>query len=76
MTQKKISNGEALGASQEGVLAVEQFLHDNYLFRRNELSGRVEFLDKPSGRAERATLPANGTADDGADESQPSRSEI
>ena len=71
MTQKKISNGEALGASQEGVLAVEQFLHDNYLFRRNELSGRVEFLDKPSGRAERATLPANGTADDGADESQP-----
>ena len=55
MTQKKISNGEALGASQEGVLAVEQFLHDNYLFRRNELSGRVEFLDKPSGRAERAT---------------------
>lgn len=43
-------NGEALAASQEGVLEVEQFLHDNYLFRRNELSGKVEF----------ATLPANG----------------
>ena len=42
-------NGEALGASQEGMLEVEQFLNDNYLFRFNELSGKVEFV----------TLPAN-----------------
>ena len=41
-------NGEALGASQEGMLEVEQFLNDNYLFRFNKLSGKVEFVTLPA----------------------------
>ena len=40
-------NGEELGASLEGTLAAEQFLHENYLFRRNVLSGKVEFAIVP-----------------------------
>jgi len=42
--------GETLDVSQEGMLSVEQFLQDNYRFRRNELNGKVEFI----------TLPAEG----------------
>jgi hypothetical protein len=41
--------GETLGASQEGILAVEQYLHDNYQFRRNVLNGKVEFLTLTAG---------------------------
>ena len=41
--------GETLGASQKGTLEVEQFLKDNYLFRFNELSGKVEFVILPCG---------------------------
>ena len=41
--------GETLGASQKGMLEVEQFLNDNYLFRFNELSGKVEFVTLPCG---------------------------
>ena len=37
-------NGESLGASLQNALAVEQFLTDNYLFRRNILNGKVEYL--------------------------------
>ena len=44
MKKELLINGETLGASQEGILAVEQFLHDNYLFRRNVLNGKVEFV--------------------------------
>ena len=40
--------GETLGASQKGMLEVEQFLNDNYQFRFNELSGKVEFVTLPS----------------------------
>ena len=36
-------NGEALGASKLGMLAVEQFLDDYYFFRRNVLNGKLEF---------------------------------
>ena len=36
-------NGETLGGSQQNTLAVEQFLNDNYQFRRNVLNGKVEF---------------------------------
>ena len=36
-----------MNASTEGMLAVEQFLNDNYLFRRNVLNGKVEFSTKP-----------------------------
>ena len=56
MDNKILINGEALTASQQRTLVVELFLRENYLFRRNVLNGKVEFLDKPSGKAERATL--------------------
>jgi len=39
-------NGEALNASTEGALIIEQYLQENYLFRRNQLNGKVEFLTK------------------------------
>ena len=41
---KMTINGESLGASLQNSLAVEQFLTDNYLFRRNILNGKVEYL--------------------------------
>ena len=48
MSKELTIRGEALGASQQGTLAVEQFLKDNYLFRFNELSGKVEYVTLPS----------------------------
>lgn len=49
MSKELTIHGETLGASQEGTLVVEQFLNDNYRFRFNELSGKVEFVTLPSG---------------------------
>jgi len=60
MNEQMIVNGEAVQASTEGMLACESFLHENYLFRRNVLNGKVEFLAMPSGKAERLTLSADG----------------
>ena len=40
-------HGEALVASPNGLLLVEQFLQEKYLFRRNVLSGKVEFVTLP-----------------------------
>ena len=48
MSEKLKVNGEAMNASLEGMLAVEQFLSDRYLFRRNMLNGKVEFSKKPA----------------------------
>ena len=49
MTNKKVTiNGETLAASQETALQIEQFLYDHYLFRRNVLSGKVEFATLPA----------------------------
>ena len=48
MSKDLTIQGEALGASRETTLAIEQFLNDNYLFRRNVLNGKVEFLTKPA----------------------------
>ena len=48
MSEKLKVNGEAMNASLEGMLAVEQFLSDRYLFRRNVLNGKVEFSKKPA----------------------------
>ena len=56
---------ETLGASQEGTLVIEQFLMSNYRFRRNILNGKVEFLAKPSGEAERSILPKAADAAEG-----------
>ena len=47
--EKTIVNGEAMTASQENVLVVEQFLTENYMFRRNVLNGKVEFAKKAEG---------------------------
>ena len=46
MSKKTLINGETLSVSLETTLAVEQFLNENYLFRRNVLNGKVEFLTK------------------------------
>ena len=48
MSKELTIQGEALGVSRETTLAIEQFLNDNYLFRRNVLNGKVEFLTKPA----------------------------
>ena len=48
MDKNAIISNEALGASLEGTLAVQQFLQDNYLFRRNVLNGKVEVANKPA----------------------------
>ena len=48
MRKKNLMNGEAVNASLENTLAIEQFLNDNYLFRRNVLNGKVEFVTKPA----------------------------
>ena len=49
MSKNLTLNGEAVAASQEGVLVTELFLNDNYRFRRNVLNGKVEFLILPEG---------------------------
>lgn len=51
MQQKSVMNGEALDASLESTLAIEQFLNDNYRFRRNKLNGKVEFVIQPAEAA-------------------------
>ena len=48
MENKTFTNGEAMNATLETTLAVELFLNENYLFRRNVLNGKVEFTTKPS----------------------------
>ena len=48
MKNEMTIHGEAMNASLEGMLAIEQFLHDKYLFRRNMLNGKVEFATKPA----------------------------
>ena len=49
MKKELTIHGEALGASQEKLLAVEQFMKEKYLFRFNVLSGKVEFVTLPAG---------------------------
>ena len=48
MSKNLTIHGEAMNASLEGTLAVEQFLNDNYRFRFNVLSGKVEYLPLPA----------------------------
>ena len=48
MTNNYTLKGEALAASQMMTLETEQFLNENYLFRRNVLSGKVEFASLPA----------------------------
>jgi len=46
--KKDLIKGQMLSAQTKGVLAAEQFVIDNYLLRRNVLSGKVEFAPKPA----------------------------
>ena len=48
MKEKITINGEAVNASKTGMLEVEQFLVENYLFRNNVLNGKVEFANQPA----------------------------
>ena len=50
-------NGEAMNASLVKTLAAEQFLNDNYQFRRNVLNGKVEFAEKTSDGGEPTFRP-------------------
>ena len=47
MEKKITTTGEALAASQEATLVIEQFLNENYRFHRNVLNGKVEFAILP-----------------------------
>ena len=38
-----VANGTPSSTHNESMLIIEQFLNDNYLFRRNVLNGKVEF---------------------------------
>ena len=49
MKEELLINGEAMNASLEGMLAVEEFLVENYLFRRNILNGKIEFATLKDG---------------------------
>ena len=49
MNQTLSINGEYVKPSKEGMLAVEVFLNENYLFRRNILNGKVEFTTLKAG---------------------------
>ena len=47
MDKNTTTTVEALVASQEVTLVIEQFLNENYRFRRNVLNGKVEFAILP-----------------------------
>ena len=45
-TKNELITEDAMNASQQGMLEVELFLNENYIFRRNVLRGKVEFKNK------------------------------
>ena len=47
MTENCVTISEANNASQEATLAIELFLNENYVFRRNTLNGKVEYAVLP-----------------------------
>ena len=47
MLENSITTSEANNASQEATLAIELFLNENYVFRRNTLNGKVEYAMLP-----------------------------
>jgi hypothetical protein len=56
MEEKKLIEKEVLCASKKGMLEVEQFLQDNYLFRQNVMNGKVEFAMKAPSKEETADM--------------------
>ena len=61
---------ETPGVSQQGTLAIELFLMENYRFRRNILNGKVEFatLPKAAQTAKGNTVGLSGSLSCGFDE--------
>ena len=57
MKDYTIINGGTMDVSLETTLAIELFLNENYLFRRNVLNGKVEFLNKPGENSEYTAMP-------------------
>ena len=47
MSENCITTSEANNASQEATLAIELFLNENFVFRRNTLNGKVEYAMLP-----------------------------
>lgn len=62
MEKNLLINGETLGASQEGMLAIELYLISHYLFRRNVLNGKVEFAVKTAEEQEPQWKPLTQSA--------------
>ena len=62
MKNNFLINGETLGASQEGMLASELYLISHYLFRRNVLSGKVEYAVKTAEEQEHLWKPLTQSA--------------
>lgn len=48
MDSKMTFTGKTPEVCQKATLVIEQFLNENYRFRRNILNGRVEFATLPS----------------------------
>ena len=48
MKKELMNQTEAVQASMGGLLAVEQFLQNHYLFRRNVLNGKIEYVTLPA----------------------------
>ena len=56
MNETTMMGGNTMSNTQENTLATELFLQDNYLFRRNVLSGKVEFASLPADEPVYRTL--------------------
>jgi hypothetical protein len=52
MQSTNLMTGENPGKAQQEMLDAELFLKENYLFRRNELSKKVEYVTLPLGEDE------------------------
>ena len=70
MEKNELMAVETPGASQQGTLATELFLMENYRFRRNILNGKVEFatLPKAAQTAGGNTVGLSGSLSCGFDE--------
>ena len=70
MVKNELMAVETPGASQQGTLATELFLMENYRFRRNILNGKVEFaiLPKAAQTAEGNTAGTSGSLSCASDE--------
>ena len=69
MNSKKNFTGQTSEVCQEGTLAIELFLNENYRFRRNTLNGKVEFATLPKAQtAEGNTVGISDSLSSGFDE--------